>query len=95
MCIVLQVKSLLDEILEKLSDEFNMMELFAKAEEKTPFVLVALQECERMNTLTGEMKRSLKEVDLGLKVSRLVAYQIDSLVPPTQLKSMSNLLSVC
>ena len=45
-----------------------MLELFAKAEEKTPYVLVALQECERMNTLIREMKRSLKEVDLGLKV---------------------------
>ena len=49
-----------------------MLELFAKAEEKTPFVLVALQECERMNTLTREIRRSLKEVDLGLKVSYLV-----------------------
>ena len=45
-----------------------MTELFARAEEKTPYVLVALQECERMNGLTREMKRSLKEVDLGLKV---------------------------
>ena len=67
----LQVKTILDEILEKMSDEFNMMELFAKVEEKTPYVLVALQECERMNTLTREMKRSLKEVDLGLKVCAL------------------------
>lgn len=63
-----QVKTILDEILEKMSEEFNMMELFAKVEEKTPYVLVALQECERMNTLTREMRRSLKEVDLGLKV---------------------------
>ena len=44
------------------------MELSTKVEEKTPYVLVALQECERMNTLTREMRRSLKEVDLGLKV---------------------------
>ncbi len=65
---VFQVKTVLDEILEKLSEEFNMLELNAKAEEKTPYVLVALQECERMNGLTREMKRSLKEVDLGLKV---------------------------
>ena len=63
-----QVKSILDEFLEKLPEEFNMMELFARAEEKTPYVLVALQECERMNGLTREMKRSLREVDLGLKV---------------------------
>ena len=62
----IQVKSILDEFLEKLPEEFNMMELFARAEEKTPYVLVALQECERMNGLTREMKRSLKEV--GLKV---------------------------
>ena len=66
--VLLQVKSILDEFLEKLPEEFNMMELFARAEEKTPYVLVALQECERMNGLTREMKRSLKEVDLGLKV---------------------------
>lgn len=65
------MKNILDEFLEKLPEEFNMMELFAKAEEKTPYVLVALQECERMNGLTREMKRSLKEVDLGLKVGQL------------------------
>ena len=62
------MKSILDEFLEKLPEEFNMIELSSRAEEKTPYVLVALQECERMNGLTREMKRSLKEVDLGLKV---------------------------
>lgn len=46
-----------------------MVELYARAEDKTPYVLVALQECERMNNLTTEIRRSLKEVDLGLKVS--------------------------
>ena len=49
-----------------------MTELFAKAEEKTPYVLVALQECERMNMLTRELRRSLKELDLGLKVSKYI-----------------------
>lgn len=63
------VKAMLDDILEKLPEAFNLLELSAKAEEKTPYVLVAIQECERMNTLTMEMRRSLKEVDLGLKVS--------------------------
>ena len=65
-----KIKALLDEILEKLPEEFNMVELFARAEEKTPYVLVALQECERMNGLTREIRRSLKEVDLGLKVKK-------------------------
>lgn len=59
---------MLDEILDKLPEEFNMLELQSKTEEKTPYILVALQECERMNVLTREIRRSLKELDLGLKV---------------------------
>uniref|UniRef100_A0A8C4UZ95 Dynein axonemal heavy chain 17 n=1 Tax=Falco tinnunculus TaxID=100819 RepID=A0A8C4UZ95_FALTI len=61
------VKALLEEMLEKLTDEFNLVELMAKVEERTPYVAVAFQECERMNILTSEIKRSLKELDLGLK----------------------------
>lgn len=65
---------MLDEILEKLPEEFNMGELQSKVEDKTPYVLVALQECERMNNLTREIRRSLKELNLGLKVSLCVLY---------------------
>uniref|UniRef100_A0A803TFR0 Dynein axonemal heavy chain 17 n=1 Tax=Anolis carolinensis TaxID=28377 RepID=A0A803TFR0_ANOCA len=63
----MQVKTLLDDILEKLTDEFNIPELMAKMEERTPYIVVAFQECERMNFLTSEIRRSLKELDLGLK----------------------------
>ena len=58
-------------MLEKLPDEFNMLELMAKVppEYRTPYTIVAFQECERMNTLTNEIRRSLKELGLGLKVS--------------------------
>lgn len=59
---------MLDEVLEKLPEEFNMGELMTKAEDRTPYTVVALQECDRMNTLTSEMRTSLKELDLGLKV---------------------------
>ncbi|KAG9468571.1 hypothetical protein GDO78_022451, partial [Eleutherodactylus coqui] len=62
-----KVKTMLDEILEKLPEEFNITELMAKAEERTPYIVVAFQECERMNMLTSEIKRSLKELNLGLK----------------------------
>lgn len=62
-----KVKQVLDEVMEKLPEEFNMVEIMNKVEERTPYVIVAFQECERMNYLTGEMKRSLKELDLGLK----------------------------
>lgn len=62
-----KVKQILDEIMEKLPEEFNMNEIMGKVEERTPYVIVAFQECERMNYLTNEIKRSLKELDLGLK----------------------------
>ena len=64
-----QVKTLLDEILEKLPEEFNILELLSKVEDRTPYIVVAFQECERMNILTKELRRSLKELDLGLKVT--------------------------
>lgn len=43
--------------------------MMGKVEERTPYVIVAFQECQRMNFLTSEMKRSLKELELGLKVN--------------------------
>lgn len=54
--------------MDKLPEPFNMLEIMAKAAEKTPYVVVAFQECERMNILTNEIRRSLKELNLGLKV---------------------------
>lgn len=39
-----------------------------KAVEKTPYNVIAIQECERMNMLTREIRRSLRELNLGLKV---------------------------
>lgn len=74
--ILIQIKAVLDDITGRLPDEFNMAELFAKTEEKTPYTVVALQECERMNTLLKEMRRSLKELDSGLKVSEIF-YEIE------------------
>ena len=75
-----QIKSTLDEFLEKLPEEFNMYEMLGKVpvEERTPYVTVALQESERMNTLTNEIRRSLKELNLGLKVSRLCLYGLSA-----------------
>jgi len=61
--------------MERLPEEFFMLEIMAKVplEDRTPYVVVAFQECERMNILTTEVKRSLKELDLGLKVRYLIS----------------------
>lgn len=39
--------------------------MMAKVEDRTPYIVVAFQECDRMNALTNEMRRSLHELDLG------------------------------
>ncbi|KAM9371463.1 dynein axonemal heavy chain 17 [Phaethornis superciliosus] len=74
-----KVKSILDEVLERLPEPFNMVELMGKAEEKTPYVVVALQECDRMNILTQEIRRSLKELDLGLKGELTITSDMEEL----------------
>lgn len=43
------------------------------------YIIVAFQECERMNYLTGEMKRSLRELDLGLKGELTITYEMEVL----------------
>jgi dynein heavy chain len=46
-----------------------MLDIAAKIKypkDKAPYVVVCLQECERMNTLLGEIKRSLEDLRLGL-----------------------------
>ena len=69
----------MDEVLEKLPEEFNMTEIMGKVEERTPYVIVAFQECERMNYLTNEIKRSLRELDLGLKGELTITSDMEDL----------------
>ena len=56
--------------MERLPEDFSIRELVSKIEEKSPYTVVAIQECERMNMLTHEIRRSLKELNLGLKVKK-------------------------
>ncbi|XP_046532316.1 dynein axonemal heavy chain 9 isoform X4 [Equus quagga] len=77
-----KVKAVLEEILERVTDEFNISELMAKVEERTPYIVVAFQECERMNILTREIQRSLRELDLGLKAGIITEAKLKDLTPP-------------
>ncbi|NXT54658.1 DYH17 protein, partial [Pluvianellus socialis] len=72
-------KAILDEIMERLPEPFNMAEIMAKAVDKTPYVVVAFQECERMNILTHEIRRSLRELDLGLKGELTITSDMEEL----------------
>ncbi len=73
-----KVKQILDEMLEKLPEGFNLMELIARVEDRTPYINVALQECDRMSILLNEIRRSLKELDLGLKGDLTISEQSKS-----------------
>ncbi|CAH6779586.1 Dnah11 [Phodopus roborovskii] len=62
-----KVRNILDDILERLPEEFNMAEITQKNLNRSPYALVCFQECERMNVLIREIRVSLQQLDLGLK----------------------------
>merc|ERR1712166_87215 len=59
--------SMVDDYQEKLPEDFNMFEIRSRVTEKSPYVLVVLQEIERMNELLSEIRRTLIELALGLQ----------------------------
>ena len=62
-----KAKMVLDDVMERLPENFDLEDIRGRVDEVTPYVMVAIQEVERMNILLAEMKRSLAELDLGLK----------------------------
>lgn len=73
------VKNLITSLLEKLPSNFIMMDLMAKATKKTPYVVVCLQECERINSLLSEIRTSLSGLDAGLKGLLNITDQMEAL----------------
>lgn len=56
-----------------------MIELKAKAKDRTPYVVVCLQECERMNFLIFTIRTSLEDLDAGLKGSLNITEAMEQL----------------
>jgi dynein heavy chain len=44
-----KIKTMVDDIMEKLPDPFNMIEIMGKVEERTPYVIVAFQVNSKKN----------------------------------------------
>lgn len=61
------VKGMIDKFLDSLPQCFIMLDLQAKAKDRTPMVVVCLQECERMNILISTIRTTLEDLDAGLK----------------------------
>ncbi|XP_042314347.1 dynein axonemal heavy chain 11-like [Sceloporus undulatus] len=74
-----KVKIILDDIQEKLPEGYNMADITSKTAERSPYILVCFQECERMNILIHEIRRSLKELDLGLKGELAISAEMEQL----------------
>ncbi|KAG5833962.1 hypothetical protein ANANG_G00281510 [Anguilla anguilla] len=74
-----KVKTILDDILEKLPEEYNMSDITSKTAERSSYILVCFQECERMNMLISEIRRSLRELDLGLKGELAISSEMEEL----------------
>ncbi|XP_008293045.1 dynein heavy chain 11, axonemal [Stegastes partitus] len=74
-----KVTSIIDDILNKLPEEYNMAEMIAKTAERSPYILVCFQECERMNVLLAEIRKSLSELDLGLKGELTISSSMETL----------------
>eukprot|EP00300_Choanocystis_sp_HF-7_P000955 c10786_g1_i1.p1 GENE.c10786_g1_i1~~c10786_g1_i1.p1 ORF type:complete len:587 (-),score=137.68 c10786_g1_i1:18-1550(-) len=79
-----RVQTLMAEILESVTDDtlFNMVELYISAEDKMddPYVVVALQEADRLNGLLREILRSLRELDEGIRGNLVMTSAMEDLL---------------
>jgi len=75
-----KAKQVLDDIMEKLPEPFVMEDIADRIEDRTPFTNVFMQEIERMNMLLKEIRRSLAELDLGLKGDLTISEAMEKLM---------------
>uniref|UniRef100_A0A3P9MEE2 Dynein, axonemal, heavy chain 11 n=1 Tax=Oryzias latipes TaxID=8090 RepID=A0A3P9MEE2_ORYLA len=66
-----KVMTVIQDILKKLPEDYNMEKMLMERTERSPYTVVCLQECERMNLLLAEIRRSLTDLELGLKQGEL------------------------
>jgi dynein heavy chain len=79
------IKESMDYFLKTLPEQFQMISIMEIAQpllplESGPFVVVALQECQRMNTLINEIRRSLIELDKGMKGQLNMSQPMEDLI---------------
>ncbi|CAE7662857.1 DNAH17 [Symbiodinium microadriaticum] len=79
------VKESMEYFTKTLPDNFQMVTIQDTAtplleEESGPFVVVALQECKRMNVLLSEIRRSLIELDKGMKGQLNMSQAMEDLI---------------
>merc|ERR1719453_1124758 len=68
-------------LLELCPEQLDMIDIRGKlkAEDYTPYVIVSLQESDRMNLLLAEIKRTLVELELGIQGALNVTDKMEAL----------------
>uniref|UniRef100_A0A7S1YQU1 Dynein heavy chain C-terminal domain-containing protein n=1 Tax=Ditylum brightwellii TaxID=49249 RepID=A0A7S1YQU1_9STRA len=79
------VRETMSNLQDKLPDEFEMVSITLNAKPlllgaSGPYIVVALQECGRMNVLLREIKKSLSDLDKGLKGQLNMSQEMEDLV---------------
>ncbi len=79
------VREIMNSLEDRVPDEIEMVTLSLKAKPMLagpsgPYVVVALQECGRMNILLREIKRSLSDLQKGLKGQLNMSQEMEDLV---------------
>ena len=75
-----RAKVILDDIMEKMPELFEMYDITERIEERGPFINVFLQEIERMSKLMNTMICTLSELDLGLKGDLQMSERMETLL---------------
>ena len=83
-----RVRSELERFMAELPEQFNMIDIEARVVDKTPYVVVAIQEATRMNQLLAEMKRSMEELTLGLDGSLNMSAAMEALADGIRMNSV-------
>jgi dynein heavy chain len=66
--------------LSQLPKNFDLSAIRAKITNWDPYIIVALQECERINALVSQVRRSLIELEMGLSGALNVSDQMEELI---------------
>lgn len=73
------VLNILMDLKARTPTEFSILEIMDRVKEKAPYVIVCLQECERMNKLLEEIRTSLEGLRLGLSGALNITEEMEAL----------------
>eukprot|EP00927_Polykrikos_kofoidii_P045594 TRINITY_DN39630_c0_g1_i1.p1 TRINITY_DN39630_c0_g1~~TRINITY_DN39630_c0_g1_i1.p1 ORF type:complete len:2263 (+),score=448.81 TRINITY_DN39630_c0_g1_i1:88-6789(+) len=73
----------------QLPVNLDMIEIRGRVTEKTPFVIVSLQESDRMNVLLSTLRSSMTELELGISGALNITEKMETLATDLQLDKLT------